>query len=454
MSECTLNKMVSINKVVNAAMVDTYAEIGKTKERYLHWAARGVKKLNRESLKVGKRKVLINVHPNTKTAVLPPDFGSETFVGVIDSMGYKIAMKLKNDLTNESSITEIECEDKCSKCNQDKAICEDMEVSETTETVVINGQSAVVTVLKKLYPDGRYYLETTSPYWNTVTEAIEYATIKEFISELDLKPCGCLETTEENLQKIKNCNIDVYNCYFAPCSNVCNQNIGGYKVFEETGMLQLDYHFPFDKVYIEYMGTMPKINGQYAIPEVAFETLVQFVKFKAVENRSNITVHERTWYFQNYLRERGNMMKNMTKVSLSQIINAVRRLPRFEIDWSSDCPTTCKPTTSPYVSQITSSDCSANVIAATECCDKKILTPFQLAVEAGMGEGTPVLGLTTYQNNELIGAVNLNFIIVDNNIESAISGSFTFDAVTGTIDRSPNIWVEENRLIAPFAKFI
>lgn len=445
-------RLVSINRVVNAALLDGYEDIGKSKELYLHWAGRGAKKLNRETLKVAKRRVLLKVNANTKTAQLPCDFDYETFVGVVNEHGYRESMPLHSNLTSENTIETIECEDKCKKCDQDLSICNDMTVTVSTETVDVNGTSATKTTTKKLYSDGRYYLETEHPYWDTVTEQIEYATTKEFITQVDLKPCGCIETTTENIERIRNCNRTVYDCYFTECSPSCNVNLGGYKIFEENGLIQLDWCFPYDYIYLEYQGFMLKVNGQYAVPEVAFETLVEWIKFKAIANKKNVTAWDKNWQLSNYNRERRNMLKALGQVSLSSIILAARSLPNFEIVWSSKCSTVCRPTTNSYVSQITSSECSATV-AAANCCDKKLLTPFQLAVVSADVSGKPIPGSYTYQNNELIGALNLDYIIVNNNTESKLRGDFTFDSTTGIITRVTT-WAEGDVLIAPFAKLI
>lgn len=99
-----------------------------------------------------------------------------------------------------------------------------------------------------------------------------------------MKVCGCLETTPENIEKIKCCCEDVYYTYYAGNCG-CSRQYGSYKIFEESGRIQFDNQFPFDKVYMEYIGFMPKIKGDYYVPEVAFETLVEWTKWKSIANK-------------------------------------------------------------------------------------------------------------------------------------------------------------------------
>lgn len=459
MNDCSTlsRKMIPLSKVVNAALIDGYENVGRSKELAFHWATRGVKKLQTETLRTNKRNVILTVNHNTKTATLPPDCDEVLFVGVFDANRNKIPMKRNNNLVNDESIETIACDNLCEKCNQSLSICEDLEVTEETEIVIVNGSSYTKTTIKKLYPNGHYYLETTIPYYNVVTESVEYATTKEFITALDLQSCGCLETTEENLAKLRTCCPNVYDCYYTTCSSACNPDLGGWKVFEELGLLQLDFNYPYTKVYVEFRGFMRKVNGEYVVPEVAFETLVEYTKFKFIRNKGNVPRSVSEMVLDDYRRERGNMRKTLGKVSFSTILNAIRKLPRFDIDWGSNCPTKCAATSSEFVNIITSSSvssdvCETNGVADDENCGR-CLSPFQLAVVAGAGSEAPVQGLNTYYNPELVGAVNLTHIIVNSNNETILAGDFTFNSVTGIITRI-NPWFDGDILIAAFAKFV
>lgn len=64
-------------------------------------------------------------------------------------------------------------------------------------------------------------------------------------------------------------------------------------------------------------------------------------------------------------------------------------------------------------------------------------------------DGDMVAGQTDFQDNSLIGATDINFIIVNKIIEF-IDDDYTFDTVTGIIDRSPNQWFAGDKMITPY----
>lgn len=451
MYEYLYKKLVPISKIVNAAMADSYANVGKSKEQFFHWCTRGVKKLNMETLKLNKRRVLLEVNHNTKTASLPLDCDNLFFVGYINEHGERVSLGNNTNLVSEDAIADIEPEECCPKCKQDIGICNDLEVTETEEIVILNGDTYTKTVIKKLYPNGDYFLETTMPYYNTVTEGVEYATTKEFIKHFNLADCGCILNTEENISNLQSCAPDVYECYFSHCSSKCDHHYGGYNVMEEIGVIQLDRRYRKQKLYIEYYGFLPKVNGQYAVPQVAFETLVEWIKYKSIANKNNVNQGTIDRALANYMRERDNMVKVLGRVPLAAIIRAANKTPVFEFEYT-DGRTLCKKTSSPYVSQITSSNVCGINNTSTSTSPSRYLAPFQLAVKVGQADG-PIEGEFTYFNRELIGALNLNHIIVNNGNETTTDDNFTFDSATGIITRI-NPWVEGATLVVPFAKYI
>lgn len=461
MTDCStqLKRTVPLYKVVNASIVDSYEDISKTQQIFSHWAARGLRKLDREVLKTGLRKVTLIVNRSTNTATLPPDFSEEQFIGVIIN-GKKIPLRLRPEIVDSKGVEDIPCEDKCEKCNQDKSICNDLTITEDTVLVTVNGNPYEQTIIKKLYPNGDYYLETRIPVWNIAGNTIEYVTTKELITALDLKPCGCIDETPANIEKIQCCCPDVYCSHFAPCDNSCTVDYGGYRIFEETGLIQFDNTSAFTKAYMEYWGFMPKKNGQYQVPEVAFETLVEWVKFKYIDGKRNIPNNDKVWRWNRYLIERKNMEKIKGRISLSQIIQAIGLIPKFDVGCSFPEPSGCVTTTTVIAAPISQAVCEVASAAVCPAPVVKGLTPFQLAVIAGNGSGTPQAGTNVYQNNSLKNAIWLNLIIVNNNNETILANQFSLDAGTGTITRyqgdgvTPNDWVAGDVLIANFSKII
>jgi len=226
-----LKRTVPLTRVVGAAIIDLHENIGYLQQVATHHAARGLKKITRETLKTGLRKVTLTVSQNTKSANLPPDFDTEEGVYIINERGFKVPLKLNNKIVDYKNIEDIEPPELCPKCNQNTQICEDLTITEETTLVVVNGFTVQQTVIKKLYPDGSYYLETRIPVWDIDSAGIIYTTAKEFITKLDLKDCGCLVESPANIEAIRCLCPDVWCNYFAPCDNHCMIDYGGYRIF-------------------------------------------------------------------------------------------------------------------------------------------------------------------------------------------------------------------------------
>jgi hypothetical protein len=78
--------------------------------------------------------------------------------------------------------------------------------------------------------------------------------------------------------------------------------------------------------------------------------------------------------------------------------------------------------------------------------------PYSLSKKVGIDGDAPVAGQTYFQHNDLKGAFDIDFIIVNNMIESAKMGGFIFDSNLGKIDRSPNEFFTEDTVVVPYNK--
>lgn len=454
--ECSIEnkRLVPIIKAVNASVIDSYEDIGKVQQRRMHWAARGVKKLYSESLPRIPEKILVTVNKNFKTATLPLGFDEEIFIGGIDSNFQRVAIGVNVNLVDTTGITGAVTAEVCDKCSQDKTICNQLSVTEDTTLVLINGNGYEETTVKKLYPNGDYYTEITTPYLDISTSNILYKTDKKFVTNFDLLPCGCLDTSSRNIVTMQSYCPDFYCTYFS--SNCGGTYNGGYRIFEETNLIQFDKNFPYDRVYIEFYSFLTKVNGQYAVPQVAFETLVEWINFKAIDGLKSISNPDKAWRFKMYTNAKSNMELELGRLSLSSIIKGIEKGPKFNNDISSgwyDCF---------YSGQVSVPNTASNIdacnsISASTTNNGNMITiinkqTYTLAVKCDGNPGSPVDGQGSYQNLVLVGAVDIAYIIIAKTIETILNGDFTFDPVTGTINRSPNVFVTGDTLIIHYNK--
>lgn len=448
------NNFVPLSRVVNAAIIDSYEDKGKVEQVYSHWACRGLFEINMQILKGGKRSVLLHVNGNTHTATLPPDFNGEVFVGV-EINGTKHPLRLDTKLVDTKNVQDIPCEDKCPKCNCDKAICNDLTTTVTTSIVVINSVNYEQTVIKRLYPNGDYYLESSVPFLDIETNAVSYRTLKELVAKIDLKPCGCVEETTDNIETIRTCNQEVYLDYFAPCG--CEiTDFGGYQIFEESGLIQFSPNFKFQKIYLEYRVSMLKINGQYQVPKIAFETLVEWTKYKSIQNKRNISRLEKNDQWNHYIIAKGNLKILKTRASLANLIQALSSTPKFDYyvdnyDFGCNKDIAVIPAIPTDVCNIGTVSSEAGSGGGGGVVSGYV--PFSFGVIVGL-PNAPAGGFSTWQSDSLKGALNLNSFILQDTNYTLVSGDFKFDSVTGTIDISPNTFFAGDALTGIYFKKI
>ena len=449
--------MTPLVKVVKAAIVDTYGNISEQQELFSHWAARGLKKLQRETLDLPVKKVMLQVNKNTRTATLPISCEHVLFVGMIDDRGRKVAFKKKNKIADTCNIVDVTTPDVCPTCGQDTSICEDLSITEDVELVVINNSTYENKTVKKMYPNGDYYLEKTVWYLDVSNNTVSSRVDKEFITNFGLKPCGCLETDLSTIDKIRQYCPDTYSCYYScACSDISDYY---YNIFDETGLIQFDFNFPYAKVYVEFLPFMEKIGGQYVVPEVAFETLVEWTKWRAIKDKKGVEKWRIDSAKESFEQERGNMNKIQSRVSLDFILNAARSIPKFNVEYDYDWYSCfSKNSLQSALSGVSGGSSIAIGGGGGTVVENPavtlINTHFQLAVRTGDGPGHPVNDTNTYQNNVLKNATDINYIILAKQLLTKLDGDFTFDSSTGIITLTGLKFFTPDSLIIPYNKVV
>lgn len=398
---------VPITGIVKRAVLDSWGDINRDHARYLAWAIDGLKKLCRETLKSsGKRYAILNINKNLNSAVLPCDFKEEIFVGLIDNCGQKVPLNVNPNIVNNFLIENEEpCDQSChAKCNcYPKQICNDLQTTQIINKIIIKDVEYDQTVTMTLLPNGEYYKVTTTPVYNTALDAVQYIDKKEYITTFDTETCGCIKQTDTNQHLIAACNWDAYCCYCTSCTQ-SNTDFGGYKIFYETGTIHFDGAMIYDKVYLEYRGTLPKSGNEYLVPEVAYETLIEYTKHKAIANKKGVSRWERLDQFDSYTRERNNMTKVMGRMKFSDILHAALLVPQFNYN-SNGCYTPAR------VSSGGGADTSPRQVFVTNTQYVNVPSPPVLPSKPTVirVEGSEMEGGITYKNHSLAGVPLLIF---------------------------------------------
>lgn len=323
-----LNNTIPLSKIVKAATIDLGEDFTKVEATFNHHAVRGFKKLSNELLRLGIKKIILPIHQSLKTVTLPLDFKSESFVGIIDSNGYKHAFENTPTITTE--VEEEQCVDKCEKCHQALDICEKLEVTEERYNVEINNQT-YENITYRYLEAGTYYVIKKLWIFNTVLQQAEKITTKEFITDFDMLECGCIAPSQENINKIQEHCFDCYSSCYTPCCYGDINGLGGYKIYEEKGIIQFDRRIQYDKIYLEYTGCLPKKNGVFHVPEVAEETLIAFVKHQSQQHKNAVSLGEKDRLWKRYITEKNNLSVIIGRISLSSFRQIMYKGPKFNI---------------------------------------------------------------------------------------------------------------------------
>jgi hypothetical protein len=319
------------SEVIKAAASDLGEDYEKVKGRFMSLTVRSYDKLNRGIVKDGGRQALLTINQHTNTAVLPCDFKEETFIGFIDDCGLKYPLRLKSGIVDMSNIEDKGCQTGCGECTScyPNTICNDIKTTPTVNKVLVNGVLRDELVYTSVLPNGEVYIETETPYYDTVDEEVKYRKKKEYAAKLETEKCGCVKKTPENDAVIKSTCYD----YWCRCCTVCKDgpfDLGGYNVFPETNIIKFDSLVDFEKVYIEYRSGIPKSGNEYLIPDIAFDTIVEMVKELAERNRKNVPGQQKRMNRESVLIEVENMKQVMMRTSVAVLHEILNRTPRID----------------------------------------------------------------------------------------------------------------------------
>lgn len=157
------------------------------------------------------------------------------------------------------------------------------------------------------------------------------------------------------------------------------------------------------------------------------------------------------------------MVRILTRVSISQIISAVRSIPKFNLEYNESWYRCFDNNAFQNASlSISNSSSSGSSSASTNGSGETIINnypttiinnaSYQLAVKTGDGAGHPVQGQSSYQNDLLKNSSDINFIILAKQILSKLDNDFSINATTGTVTLTSMTFYNGDTLIIPYNK--
>lgn len=437
-----LTEMVTASSLAKLAVMDMYGNYVDDEARALVNVIRGIKKLTRQSVKSKKRYAILNINKNTRTAILPCEYRKVISVFVIDSCDNRVDLNVNHKIINTEVLEEIPCENECDKdCGcYPKQMCQDLSTSQVINKIRIGDTDYDETITYYLQPNGEYKAVTTTPYLNIGGGGgVIYKDKTDYVTTFDVADCGCIKQTEQNDCRLEVACPDVWACYCCDSCASADNDLGGYNIFPESGIIKFDRNFIYDKAYMAYRGFLPKQGNEYLIPEVASDAVVNWAKFLFIQNKKGVSRSDREWFLERYEQEYKNLRIITCRVSISDIINRVLTVPKF--DYNS--PVICVST--PSLNNI--SNITANIAAVTAItsevvpatglpstgCNPAIITTNGQEMEGGV----------TYRNPTLVGvpfrifATAINRALNESEYTVLTSGGFTITTggIYGLLDQ-------------------
>lgn len=299
----------------------------KVKSSYQHYAGMSWDEINRQYIGSKIEKAVLSVHKNFKSITIPLCAKQILGVYLIDDCGDLIALNPNGKLT---SLIDDLSEEKCSSCNQSKDVCAELMQMQPEETVVtIDGQDYINSVTKYFEGSNYYQIRKTwvKNYINNLVEEVE---TKEFLTEFDFLECGCLGTSEENINKVKEHCFTTYCSCFAPCRK-SEYDIGSYKVEEGLGIIQLSRDFEYDKAFVKWRSSLPRVNGELVLPEEAFLSVVSGGCYYSVCGKKNISESRIMMYERQYKKDKGNMHIERCRMDSNALFHKIIKIPKFDL---------------------------------------------------------------------------------------------------------------------------
>lgn len=206
-------------------------------------------------------------------------------VSVFDDCGKLVPLS-----SNESIniVDYVKLENKC-ECNNEIKSCLESSEETITETITIENTPYTQTTTKTIYENGDVFISTVGPITNCdemgkINSVSVGVVSNKLICKLETKECGCIDATEENLIKIKDCFCEkVYNS----CVDACNKS---FRQPENTSFKNKTGYYRENKKVIYFEGNIPdqvlityKSNGESEDEEL-IPDFVSMTFFKGMDD--------------------------------------------------------------------------------------------------------------------------------------------------------------------------
>jgi hypothetical protein len=103
---------------------------------------------------------------------------------------------------------------------------------------------------------------------------------------------------------------------------------GYFNVFPNLGVIQLDEHYPFDTVYLQYYTANEADGGLFQVPVMAQEALAAYIKFKYTFNKTNVSGFDKKLYQKAWYNEKKKLHQRNNPFRFAGYLDVQRMMPR------------------------------------------------------------------------------------------------------------------------------
>jgi hypothetical protein len=258
------------------------------------------RKIVRERMRVYKQKVVL-LDGATSTFHYPSDCLRIVRVDWLDADNRRHYMEHDASINTKKLEVSPTAKCKCQKCNCTVDFCSSFSSNTLTEEdVTINGQVYKKVTKQRICPNGDIMQEITEPYGADAGQigdeasvmGIQYRTREVLIEKLEMKDCGCIADTPENLRKCAQyCGVPP-SCSSDECEKYFQQREGKYRDDSET---QTVYVWDCNARYalVSYVSNGEGRCEEIMIPEYYRDALYAGMFYFSIQFKTNIGAYEK-----------------------------------------------------------------------------------------------------------------------------------------------------------------
>ena len=263
-----------------------------------------------------------NSLPIPNDCLLLEAVGYEDEKGVVIPMWYNDKIPLDLLFSNTKNCS-------CNTCGGEHEYCGVIgKVNEESEEVEIQGISYTKTIKTTTMIDGSVIVTSVIPTLvnNKGVLSVGMVRTQEELCKIDLLPCGCVDNTPDNKEK-----IDKFDCYCREMDTNCgtyNRYIPkdrGYRLDMNQEQVILDPTYPFDCIVLRYVTNINSAKD-YKIPLLAMEAMIYGISYYAKSNDMRLPMNERALggnAYNMYQAEKKKLSRRLNPNNYAKIMGAM-----------------------------------------------------------------------------------------------------------------------------------